>query len=107
MLALVAEDSRTQAFQLASLLEANGYEVVVAPDGERALEEGRARRPDVVITDIVMPKLDGYGLCHALKASPGTAGVPVVLVTSLNEPLDVVRALAAGADNYVTKPYDE
>jgi len=60
-----------------------------------------------VISDIVMPNRDGYSLCRALKDDPATADVPVMLVTSLGEPLDVVRALAAGADNFVTKPYDE
>jgi signal transduction histidine kinase len=107
MLALVAEDSRTQAFQLKSLLEANGFEVVVAADGDQALASARARTPDVVISDIVMPKRDGYSLCRALKDDAATRDVPVMLVTSLGEPLDVVRALAAGADNFVTKPYDE
>jgi two-component system sensor histidine kinase/response regulator len=60
-----------------------------------------------VISDIVMPNRDGYELCRALKDDPATVHVPVILVTSLGEPLDVVRALAAGADNFVTKPYDE
>lgn len=107
MLALVAEDSRTQAYQLKSLLESNGFEVVVAVDGDEAIARARERRPDVVISDIVMPRRDGYSLCRALKSDPATADVPVILVTSLAEPLDVVRALAAGADNFVTKPYDE
>lgn len=107
MLALVAEDSRTQAYQLKSLLESNGFEVIVAVDGDEALLRARERRPDVVISDIVMPKRDGYSLCRALKDDAATADVPVMLVTSLGEPLDVVRALAAGADNFVTKPYDE
>ena len=107
MLALVAEDSRTQAYQLKLLLESNGFEVIVAVDGDEALRCARDRTPDVVISDIVMPKCDGYELCRALKADPATRHVPVILVTSLGEPLDVVRALAAGADNFVTKPYDE
>lgn len=106
MLALVAEDSRTQAYQLKTLLEANDYEVVVAVDGEEALKVAHARRPDFVISDIVMPKRDGYELCRALKNDPVLKAVPVILVTTLAEPLDVVRALAAGADNFVTKPYD-
>jgi two-component system sensor histidine kinase/response regulator len=107
MLALLAEDSRTQIFQLKNLLEANGYDVMTAMDGEEALLAIRSRRPDIVISDIMMPKRDGYALCRAIKADPQTTDIPVILVTSLNEPLDVVRALAAGADNFVTKPYDE
>ena len=107
MLALVAEDSRTQAYQLTLLLESNGFEVIVAVDGDEALRSARERTPDVVISDIVMPNRDGYELCRALKDDRATVHVPVILVTSLGEPLDVVRALAAGADNFVTKPYDE
>lgn len=107
MLALVAEDSRTQAYQLKTLLEANGYDVVVAVDGEEALRCAHEKRPDFVISDIVMPKRDGYELCRALKNDPVLKAVPVILVTTLAEPLDVVRALAAGADNFVTKPYDQ
>ena len=107
MLALVAEDSRTQAYQLKLLLESNGFEVIVAVDGDEALRCARERTPDVVISDIVMPNRDGYELCRALKDDRATVHVPVILVTSLGEPLDVVRALAAGADNFVTKPYDE
>ena len=107
MIALVAEDSRTQALQLKLLLESNGFEVVVAVNGNEALRLARERTPDVVISDIVMPERDGYALCHALKDDVATREVPVILVTSLAEPLDVVRALAAGADNFVTKPYDE
>lgn len=106
MLALVAEDSRTQAYQLKSLLESNGYDVVVAVDGEEALKRVSEQKPDFVISDIVMPKRDGYALCRALRENSSTKDLPIILVTSLGEPLDVVRALAAGADNFVTKPYD-
>lgn len=107
MYALVAEDSRTQAYQLKALLESHDFEVEVAVDGDEALESARARTPDVVISDIVMPKRDGYALCRALKQDAVMHYVPIMLVTALAEPLDVVRALAAGADNFVTKPYDE
>lgn len=107
MLVLVAEDSRTQAYQLKALLEDHGHEVVVAVDGDEALQQAKARKPDFVISDIVMPKRDGYSLCRALRGDPALKSLPIILVTSLAEPLDVVRALAAGADNFVTKPYDE
>ena len=107
MIALIAEDSRTQALQLKLLLESYGFEVVVAVNGDEALKAARLRTPDVVISDIVMPERDGYALCRALKEDEATREVPVILVTSLAEPLDVVRALAAGADNFITKPYDE
>lgn len=106
MLALVAEDSKTQAFQLRTLLEANGFEVVVAPDGEEALAAVARRRPDVIVSDVLMPRRDGFALCRRLKEDPQTASIPVILLTSVGDALAVVRALAAGADNFVTKPFD-
>ncbi|HZW28560.1 MAG TPA: response regulator, partial [Trueperaceae bacterium] len=104
-LVLVAEDSRTEAEGLRLLLEREGYEVVWAADGRQALELAREQRPAVIISDIVMPELDGYGLCRAVKDDPGLADVPVMLVTTLSEPSDVIRGLEAGADHFIRKPY--
>jgi len=103
---LIAEDSPTQAAQLAALLEENGYAVKVAPNGRAALAAARARRPTLVISDVVMPELDGYGLCRELKNDPALKDIPVVLVTTLSDPLDVIRGLECGADNFIRKPYE-
>ncbi len=104
---LIAEDSPTQAAQLAHLLERHGYSVTTAANGREALASLERRRPTLVISDIVMPELDGYGLCRAVKADKKLKDIPVMLVTTLSDPQDVIRGLECGADNFLRKPYDE
>ena len=104
---LIAEDSPTQAARLAHLLEEHGYSVTAAANGREALALLERRRPTLVISDIVMPELDGYGLCKAIKADKKLKDIPVMLVTTLSDPQDVIRGLACGADNFLRKPYDE
>ena len=105
---LVIEDSKTQAHRLRRLLEREGFSTLVAEDGEAGLRlcEG-ATMPDLVVSDVLMPGIDGFEVCRRLKAANATRHLPVLLLTSLTDPQDVVRALAAGADNFVTKPYDD
>ena len=103
---LVVEDSATQALQLRSLLEESGFDVVVANNGAAAISSMDERVPDLVISDIVMPELDGYELCRRIKADNDLKGVPVLLLTQLSEPEDIVKGLECGADNFLTKPYD-
>ena len=103
---LVVEDSPTQAEQLLSLLRDAGYPVRVAADGVAALELAHERPPALVVTDVVMPRMDGYTLCRTLKADPELSGTPVILLTSLSSPQDVIEGLACGADNFVRKPYE-
>ena len=105
-LVLIVEDSRIQATMLRQLLQKNGYEAVVAPDGAQALEIARQRPPQIVISDILMPVMDGYAMCCAFKAEPQLREIPVILLTSLSGALDIVEGLQAGADYYITKPYD-
>jgi two-component system, cell cycle sensor histidine kinase and response regulator CckA len=104
---LIAEDSPTQVEFIRSILEDNGFNVVVASDGRQALEQTRALKPDAVISDIIMPHLGGYELCEAIKHDPELHGTPVILLTALSDPADVVRGLSAGADNFIIKPFDE
>ena len=104
---LIAEDSATQREQLAHLLREHGYSVTAAADGRQALAAARRRKPVLVISDIVMPELDGYGLCKAIKADKKLKDIPVMLVTTLSDPQDVIRGLACGADNFIRKPYEE
>jgi two-component system, sensor histidine kinase and response regulator len=107
MKVVVIEDSKTQAHRLRRLLEGEGFSVQVAEDGEAGLRLcAGASLPDIVVSDVLMPGIDGYEVCRRLKSTPATSQVPVLLLTSLADPQDVVRALAAGADNFVTKPYD-
>ena len=78
-----------------------------AANGIEALESARRRKPTVIISDIVMPELDGYGLCKALKSDAALKEVPVVLLTSLSDARDVIFGLECGADNFIRKPYRE
>ncbi len=106
-LILVVEDSPTQAEQLRYILEKNRYRVSVAGNGEEALAMIKGKRPDLVISDILMPEMDGYELCRSIKALDGLQAAPVMLLTSLTDLRDVMRGLECGADNFITKPYDE
>ena len=103
---LVVEDSRTQAEMVRADLEAAGYAVTLASTGEEALSRVRDGGVALVLTDVVMPGMDGYQLCQAIKSEAGLENLPVVILTSLADPLDVVRGLEAGADNFLRKPYD-
>lgn len=104
---LVVEDSPTQATELQYMLEAVGCRVRVARNGVEALGMIAERRPTIVISDIVMPEMDGYELCRQVKGSAQTQSIPVILVTSLADARDVVHGLASGADNFIVKPFDE
>jgi two-component system, sensor histidine kinase and response regulator len=102
---LVVEDSPTQAAALAALLESADYEVDVARSGEAALARLDAGPFDLVISDVVMPGMSGYDLSRTMKEREDLRHTPIVLLTSLADPLDIIRGLECGADNYVTKPY--
>lgn len=103
-LVLLADDSPLIHHHTAPLLEDDGYEVRSAYDGEQAVALARANPPDLVITDVEMPGLDGYGVCKALKRDPATAHIPVLICSSLGEAADLERGFDAGADDYLVKP---
>ncbi|MBI9112860.1 response regulator [Maridesulfovibrio ferrireducens] len=104
---LVVEDSLTQAVKLEYFLCVKGFSVSLASDGEKALNILADKKIDLVISDVVMPGMDGYELCEHIRSNPVYKTVPVILLTSLSEPGDIVRGLKSGATNFVTKPYDE
>ena len=104
---LIVEDSRTQAEELRYILEKNDYRVSLAANGKEALNFLLSRMPDIVVTDILMPEMDGFELCKQIRADEKLRKLPVILVTSLSEPTDVIKGLEAGANNFITKPYDE
>lgn len=104
---LIAEDSPTQAQRLRHILEQQGYEVAVAGNGRIALEMAPRFQPGVMISDIVMPEMDGYELTRRIKADPALRDIPVILVTTMSDPHHVIRGLECGADNFVLKPYEE
>jgi PAS domain S-box-containing protein len=103
---LVVEDSAVRAEMLRRLLETNGYNVTLAEDGREALSLLRAYRPALIISDIIMPRMDGYELISAIKRDESMVDIPVLLLTTLSETDDIVRGLASQADGYLTKPYD-
>ncbi|MEI8138370.1 MAG: ATP-binding protein [bacterium] len=103
---LIVEDSATQAAVLKSALEGHGWCVRVARDGVMALEMARLSKPDIVVSDIRMPKMDGYALSKAIKTDPALHDVPVVLFTSLSQSSDIVHAINSRADYYFLKQWD-
>jgi signal transduction histidine kinase len=103
---LVADDSRTQRERLRMLLERADYEVETACDGQEAMTRVAQVPPDLIISDVVMPGLDGFAFCQAVRANAVTRRVPFILVTEWTTPMDIVRGLEAGADNFIPKPYD-
>jgi signal transduction histidine kinase len=102
---LIVEDSPTQAEALSYTLTQRGYNVSIAPNGRKALNAIRKQRPTLVISDIVMPEMDGFDLCREIKKN--LKDIPVILLTALCDPADVLKGLECGADNFITKPYDE
>ena len=102
---LVVEDSASQAKRLQTVLETAGFSVVVASDGQKGLETFQASDFELILSDVMMPGISGYDLCRKIKAQPRGAGVPFVLLTSLGKPIDLVRGLECGADNYIYKPF--
>jgi len=104
---LIVEDSPTQAQKLQYILEQKGYPVTLAANGVLALVAARQDKPTLIISDVVMPEMDGYELCRQVKSDPDLADVPVILVTTLSDPQDVIRGLECRADNFILKPYDE
>ncbi|MEO5378198.1 MAG: response regulator [Magnetococcus sp. DMHC-6] len=104
---LIVEDSATQAFKLKRFLQQSGFQVLVGRDGMEGLEHARSWRPDLVISDVSMPKMDGFELCRTLKNDSALATKPVMLLTALTNPSEILEGLDAGADNYLTKPWEE
>lgn len=105
---LIAEDSPTQALQLQMILEENNFEVIHGVNGKEALaliDENNL--PDLIITDIIMPKMDGYEFCSKIKGNKKTENIPVILLTQLSDYNDVIKGIQAGADNFISKPYSE
>lgn len=100
---LVVDDSVTSRILVRNILDAAGYETLVANDGEEAWEILQRRTVDLVVTDVQMPRLDGHGLTRRIRKEPRTADVPIIMVTSLSRPEDVALGSAAGADEYIVK----
>lgn len=104
---LIVEDSAIQAEMLRRLLADAGYSVNVAGNGLEGLEAAKKQKPDLVLSDIMMPVMNGYEMCRKLKDGKEMKDVPVILLTQLTETEEVIKGLESGADHYVTKPVDE
>jgi signal transduction histidine kinase len=104
---LVAEDSPTQAEHVRLLLEAEGYHVDVVANGREGLERIQSAPPDLIISDVVMPEVDGYAFCRAVKSAERTRRIPFVLLTERSTPADFIKGLQDGADNFITKPFED
>ncbi|KAM3101014.1 PleD family two-component system response regulator [Phormidesmis sp. 146-12] len=102
---LVVDDSAMIRLMLKEYLSESGFEVVEAIDGVEAIAHIQSHRPDLVITDIVMPRMNGYELCRWIKSDPKTKSIPVMMCTTKNEDFDRYWGLKQGADAYISKPY--
>ncbi len=104
---LVIDDTPANVKLLADLLKVKGYEVSTAANGEEGLARVAAEHPDIVLLDIMMPGMSGYDVCRTIRANPGTALLPVVLVTSLDPNQERVKGMEAGADDFLQKPINQ
>src|SRR3972149_4484394 len=104
---LVVEDSPTQAERVRLLLEGAGYRVDTAPNGREGFERIQLAPPDLIISDVVMPIMNGYDFCLAVKSTEATRRIPFVLLTERKTPLDILKGLERGADNFITKPFED
>jgi DNA-binding response OmpR family regulator len=102
---LVVDDEVYIVHILDFSLRMEGYEVVTALDGEQALEKVASEHPDLVVLDIMMPKLDGYDTCKRLKANAETRDIPIILLSAKGRNVDQRMGFEAGANDYITKPF--
>ena len=102
---LIADDEQNIVISIEFLLRREGFEVVVAGDGEAALAAARAEKPDLVLLDVMMPKMNGFDVCQALRADAELAGMRVLMLTAKGRETEVSKGLGLGADAYMTKPF--
>src|SRR5207244_2838829 len=104
---LVVDDNETNRDILAARLTPHGYDILQAADGEAALDAARRHLPDLILLDVMMPKINGVEVCRQLKQDATLPFMPIILVTAKSDSNDVVIGLEAGADEYLTKPIDQ
>ncbi len=105
-LVLVIEDDPAQRRLLERMLAARDFRVLTAADGEAGVEIAAASHPDLIVLDVMMPRLNGYQACRALKGNPGTRAIPVIMLTTKDQPADAFWASEVGADLFLHKPID-
>ena len=104
---LIADDNQANAELLEAHLDGTGYDTRIVSNGEDTLAAARDWAPDVILLDVMMPKLSGFEVCQRLRANPDTRGVGVLMVTALDQPTDMETAVAAGTDDLLTKPINK
>lgn len=104
---LLIEDNREVRENTAEILELSNYKVLVAEHGKQGVEMARRDAPDLIICDVMMPELDGFGVLHLLSKSPATASIPFIFLTAKAEKDDIRKGMNLGADDYLTKPFDD
>ena len=102
---LIVDDEPNIVLSLEFLMEQSGFAVAVARDGDEALAQMASFRPDLVLLDIMLPKMNGFEVCQKIRATPDWAGVRVLMLSAKGRELEVSKGLALGADGYVTKPF--
>jgi DNA-binding response OmpR family regulator len=102
---LIVEDEETLVRNLAEKLKGEGFNVVTAGDGEEGLDKLRAEHPDLIVLDIMLPKLDGLSLCRMVRRDPTMAHIPIIMLTARGTEVDKIVGLESGADDYVVKPF--
>lgn len=104
---LIADDNEQNRELLDAYLADEGYEVLMANDGQETVDMVAAQQPDLILLDIMMPRMSGYEVCEQLKADPEQRDIPVLMVTALNEMGDIEKAVKAGCDDFLTKPVNQ
>ncbi|MEO5352180.1 MAG: response regulator [Magnetococcus sp. XQGC-1] len=103
---LIVEDSPTQAFKLKRFLQESGFVVAIAKDGLEGLAAAGQLSPRLILSDVSMPRMDGFSMCRRIKQDPQLKRIPVMLLTALTNPEEILEGLSVGADNYLTKPWE-
>lgn len=103
---LLVEDEKDMAYAVTLQLEAKGYEVITASDGREGLDKARAKKPDLIILDLMLPKIDGYKVCRMLKFDNKYKTIPIILFTARAQDSDKKIGKEVGADAYITKPFE-
>lgn len=103
---LLVEDEQDMVYAVTLQLEAKGYDVITASDGQEGLDKARKEKPDLVILDLMLPKIDGYKVCRMLKFDSRYKNIPVVLFTARAQDSDKKTGKDVGADAYITKPFE-
>src|SRR5690606_6798185 len=103
---LLIEDNQDIRENMAEILDLSGYKTITAPDGKQGVAAALDSNPDIIVCDIMMPELDGYGVIHMLQKNPITQNIPFIFLTAKAERTEIRKGMELGADDYITKPFN-